>query len=120
MAAAGLWTTPTDLAKLCIEIALSKYGKSNRVLSERTSREMLKPQIDHIGLGFILGDDKSPQLFEMGGHDVGFKAVFMFSDLGQGLAVMTNSDNGDAVFSYLITSVAKDYGWTWLQWHSIQ
>jgi CubicO group peptidase (beta-lactamase class C family) len=42
MAAAGLWTTPTDLAKLCIEIALSKYGKSNRVLSERTSREMLK------------------------------------------------------------------------------
>jgi hypothetical protein len=54
-----------------------------------------KPQIDHIGLGFILGDDKSPHLFEGGGHDVGFKAVFMFSDLGQGLAVMTNSDNGD-------------------------
>jgi len=34
MAAAGLWTTPTDLAKFGIEIALSKHGKANHVLSE--------------------------------------------------------------------------------------
>ena len=41
MAAAGLWTTPTDLSKFAIEIALSKHGKSNRVLSQEMTREML-------------------------------------------------------------------------------
>jgi pentatricopeptide repeat protein len=45
LAAAGLWTTPTDLAKFGIEIALSKNGKSNRVLSEAMTRQVLTPQI---------------------------------------------------------------------------
>jgi CubicO group peptidase (beta-lactamase class C family) len=110
MAAAGLWTTPTDLAKFGIEIALSKQGKSNRVLSENTTREMLKPQIDHMGLGFFL-DDKDPHLFEHGGVDEGFQALFVFSDLGRGVVVMTNSDNGQFVAGYLIQSIAKAYGW---------
>src|SRR5262249_62014566 len=76
MAAGGLWTTPTDLAKLAIEITLSKRGQSNRVLSEAMTREMLKVQIPHVeeislgdeqhrdrmGLGFFLGDETRPDL----------------------------------------------------------
>ena len=62
MAAAGLWTTPTDLAKFAIEIALSKNGKSNRALSETMTRQMLTPQIDDVGLGFFLGMGGIPML----------------------------------------------------------
>jgi tetratricopeptide (TPR) repeat protein len=114
MAAAGLWTTASDLARFGIEIALSKQGKANHVLSEATTREMLKPQIDQVGLGFFLGQYKNPEEFGHNGDDDGFKAVLiMFADSGKGVAVMANSDNGANVANYLVRSVAKEYGWTY-------
>src|SRR5919108_1750591 len=44
MAAAGLWTTPTDLARYAIEIQLSRAGRSNKILSTAIVNEMLSPQ----------------------------------------------------------------------------
>ncbi|PWT93098.1 MAG: hypothetical protein C5B54_02380, partial [Acidobacteria bacterium] len=77
MAAGGLWTTPADLARFTIEIALSKKGKSNRILSQSMTEQMLTPQwkevseialgnkqhVDQMGLGFFLGDTTRPDLF---------------------------------------------------------
>jgi CubicO group peptidase (beta-lactamase class C family) len=112
MAAAGLWTTPTDLAKFAIEIALSKQGKSNRVLSEAMTREMLKPQIESLGLAFFLGDAKNPDQFGHDGANEGFQALLtMFAGSGQGVAIMANSDNGISVAQELLASIAKEYGW---------
>jgi CubicO group peptidase (beta-lactamase class C family) len=114
MAAAGLWTTASDLARFGIEIALSKQGKANHVLSEATTREMLKPQIDQVGLGFFLGQYKNPEEFGHNGDDEGFKAVLiMFADSGKGVAIMVNSDNGLILANYLVQSVAKEYGWNY-------
>jgi CubicO group peptidase (beta-lactamase class C family) len=112
MAAAGLWTTPSDLARFAIEIAQSKRGKANHVLSQAMTQQMLTPQIDGIGLGFFLGDKNNPGQFGHNGADEGFQAVLtMFSDSGHGVAMMANSDNGIAVANYLIKSVAKEYAW---------
>jgi CubicO group peptidase (beta-lactamase class C family) len=114
MAAAGLWTTPTDLAKFVIEIALSKKGKANHVLSPATTQEMLKPQIEQVGLGFFLAGHKNPEEFGHNGADEGFQAVLiMFADSGKGVAIMANSDNGINVANYLAQSVAKEYGWNY-------
>lgn len=114
MAAAGLWTTATDLAKFGIETALSKQGKANHVLSEATTREMLKPQIDQVGLGFFLGQGKNPQEFGHNGADEGFQAVLiMFADSGKGVAIMANSDNGSNVADLLTRSIANEYGWNY-------
>jgi CubicO group peptidase (beta-lactamase class C family) len=114
MAAAGLWTTATDLAKFGIEIALSKQGKANHVLSEATTREMLKPQIDQAGLGFFLEQYKNPEEFGHEGDDEGFQAILiMFADSGKGLAIMANSDNGVNLANHFIRSVAKEYGWNY-------
>lgn len=114
MAAAGLWTTATDLAKFGIEIALSKQGKANHVLSEATTREMLKPQIEQVGLGFFLGEYKNPQEFGHNGADEGFQALLiMFADSGKGVAIMADSDNGISVANAVTQSIAKEYGWNY-------
>ena len=114
MAAAGLWTTPTDLAKFGVEIALSKQGKANHVLFEAMTREMLKPQFAQAGLGFFLGEGKNPEEFGHDGADEGFQAILiMLADSGKGVAIMTNSDNGISAANYLVQSVAKEYAWNY-------
>jgi CubicO group peptidase (beta-lactamase class C family) len=126
MAAGGLWTTPSDLAKFAIEIALSKQGKSNRVLTQTMTREMLRPQMprveeialgneqhrDRMGLGFFLGDETRPDLFGHIGDDEGFQAMLiMFGDSGQGTAIMANSEYGIMLGDFVCEEIAKEYGW---------
>src|SRR5207253_7813854 len=88
MAAAGLWTTPTDLAKFAIEIALSKQGKANHILSQKMTQEMLTPVIDNVGLGLFMEKD-TPGQFGHNGADEGFQALLtMNADTGNGIALM--------------------------------
>ena len=112
MAAAGLWTTSGDLATFAINIALSKNGKANNVLSESMTRQMLTAQLDDVGLGFFLNMGGNPNAFGHNGADEGFQAILiMISDTGQGAAIMANSDNGVEIGNYLVNSIAREYGW---------
>jgi CubicO group peptidase (beta-lactamase class C family) len=113
MAAAGLWTTPTDLAKFAIEIALSKHGRSNKVLSQRAVQEMVtaQPNTDDSGIGFGL-PTQQPGVFAHNGANEGFQALLaMNADTGQGITIMANSDNGILVAEELRRTVAKEYSW---------
>src|SRR3989440_1675687 len=113
MAAAGLWTTPTDLAKFVIEIALSKQGKSNKVLTQKTVDEMFThpPSAPDFGIGIGLAANR-PGEFGHDGADEGFQAMLvMNAETGEGVAIMANSDNGIAVAEEYARSVAKEYGW---------
>lgn len=124
LAVGGLWTTPSDLATIGIELALSKQGKSNRILSPDMAREMLKLQVDPqiealegprmlMGLGWELGDEAGPQRFGHTGTNVGYLAEVIMWDDGRGVVVMTNnwSFNAQCVYRYLINNIAKEYGW---------
>jgi len=112
MAAAGLWTTPTDLAKFAIEVQLSLQGKSNKVLSQSTTSKMVTPFIeDFVGFGFFLQKRGSATYFGHDGADEGFRAQLLVNrDKGYGAAVMVNSDNGQ-IIEEIFRSIAKEYGW---------
>jgi CubicO group peptidase (beta-lactamase class C family) len=114
MAAAGLWTTPTDLARFAIEVAQAKNGSSHKVLPPTLAREMLtaQPGTDGDGaLGFFVSSEK-PGDFQHSGVDEGFQAfLLMNADTGQGIVVMANSANGIPVGMEYIHSVAREYAW---------
>jgi CubicO group peptidase (beta-lactamase class C family) len=118
MAAAGLWTTPTDLAKFAMAARLMARGESNAVLKPEIARLMLTPQINmdktnDMALGFFLERHGQSDYFEHGGADVGFVCQLIANkDLGYGAAVMTNSDNRpDRLINEILQSIAVEYKW---------
>jgi CubicO group peptidase (beta-lactamase class C family) len=111
MAAAGLWTTPTDLAKFGIEVALSYAGRSNRVLSKETVAKMVTPFMEQVGLGFFIDKRGNSVYFSHDGADEGFRAMLLMNrEKGYGAAVMVNSDNGQ-IMGEVLRSIARAYNW---------
>ena len=55
LAAAGLWTTPSDLAQVVIALQDALAGRATQLVKTETAREMLTAQIDNAGLGVFLG-----------------------------------------------------------------
>jgi CubicO group peptidase (beta-lactamase class C family) len=114
MAAAGLWTTASDLAKVAIEVSMAHGGTSRRVLSQAMTRQMLTPQAEDFGLGFAV--DPKDDAFGHNGADEGFQAYLRaFVGSGRGLVIMANSDNGFAIFNRLAGSIGRAYGWKGLE-----
>ena len=111
MSAAGLWTTPTDLAAFALEIQESALGRSNKVLSRATVDLMLTPVKENYGLGW--GLDPGGGYFQHAGGNAGFTCLLYSSRQGgYGLVVMTNSDNGGPLYREILKSVAGEYKWT--------
>ena len=111
MAAAGLWTTPTDLAKFAIEMQLSLAGRSNKILTKQSVETMTTGVKDDAGLGFFIEKHGSAVYFGHGGSDEGFTSQLLVSrDKGYGVAVMVNSDAG-GILQEVVRAVAHEYGW---------
>jgi CubicO group peptidase (beta-lactamase class C family) len=111
MAAAGLWTTPTDLAKFAIEMQLAIAGRSNKVLKKETAQLMTTSFMEEVGLGFFMEKHGNAVYFGHGGADEGFRAELLVNrEKGYGVAVMVNSDNGQ-ILREVIRAVAQEYGW---------
>ena len=106
MAAAGLWTTASDLARWAIMVARASRGTTGLPLSPAMARAMLTPQITlppafagpmgrAWGLGVTLAGAGDSLVFSHGGRDEGFVAtMLMYPERGRGLVVMTNGVSG--------------------------
>ena len=111
-AAAGLWTTPSDLARFAIEVQRSYKDEPNAVLSADMTKQMLTPQLGGYGLGVWLGGKERFANFSHPGRNEGFLCIlFAYLETGQGAVVMTNGDGGNGLFNEILRATAHEYGW---------
>jgi CubicO group peptidase (beta-lactamase class C family) len=112
MAAAGLWTNPTELLEWAIAIAESRAGKPQSLLSQSLATEMLTVQKGPTGLGPFLEGTGRAFNFGHGGADEGFHASLVyFPETGQGAAVMVNGDGGPPMMQEILYAIAAEYAW---------
>ncbi len=124
-AAAGLYTTPTDLAKFFIDVQKS-YRGDGKILRQSFAREMLTPQVgvsdgsyrEEMAVGPFLiqrTDNREPKgvYFEFTGVNAGFLAYGVASlTEGNGVVIMLNSgDDVNGLGKEIRRAVAKTYGW---------
>lgn len=112
-AAAGLWTTPADLARFVIEVQQALRGPAGKVLTRESAREMTTPVgVGPYGVGLGLEKRGEGWYFGHGGANWGYRALVRgHLRKGCGLAIMTNGDNGGALIEELAARIERAYGW---------
>ncbi len=113
MAAAGLWTTPTDLARFAIAFQNAYRRVPNGIVSAEIANQMLSYQRnDFQGLGFALkGNDRRLE-FSHNGRDEGFDAsLSATASSGQGVVIMINANENSGAVERIRQLVTTLYGW---------
>lgn len=116
MAAAGLWTTPTDLVRIGLQLQRALRGDTDCFLKPETVRQMLTPQTraddEQVGIGFFLMGKEAGARFGHGGWDEGFIAQLTLSrEGGRGCAMMVNANQGHPLPHEIERAIAKEYTW---------
>jgi CubicO group peptidase (beta-lactamase class C family) len=111
LAPAGLWTTPTDLARYALGVQAALAGKSNKVISSATARAMLRPVLENHGLGPVTGGGTARQFFSHNGGNAGYRCQLVAYEDGEGAIVMTNSNSGGQLIGEVLRTIAHIYQW---------
>lgn len=112
-AAAGLWSTPSDLAKIILAMIAAQKGEAKAMFGADGLAAMLS-SVDDLGygLGVALKGDGAQRIAMKRGNNLGFRSGLVACPAsGQGAVVMTNGDGGEAVVDAVLDALAARYRW---------
>jgi len=110
-AAAGLWTTPQDLAKLIMAVQKAKAGQTSGPISPAVAEEFLTPQFDgSTGMGVFMDGDPHNRGFWHAGGNLGYVSRFgAGASNGRGWVIMTNAEKDR--FTPILQALVTEFGW---------
>lgn len=111
-AAAGLWSTPSELAHLLIAYMRAYQGIDGGLISKELAKKMSMPYIGQMGLGFGAHGAGDNLHIDHAGWTNGYRAYMTaFPEKGEAVIVMTNGDAGNRLIEEIMRSAAKQLGW---------
>ena len=123
-AAAGLWTTPTDLAYFLIEVLKMLKQPEAGLIKPSLMKEAITSQIqieqwysdtisEASGLGFFLSGSAGNFKIAHDGGNAGFISRFIaLPDQGQGFVIMVNNEGAFSLIDEITHSIADIYDMT--------
>lgn len=112
LAAAGLWTTASDLARFALAVQAAATASRQALLSTQSAAALTTPQFGSFSLGLLLRRNGEHVWFTHNGGNEGYRALmYAYLTTAEGAVVMTNSEAGMALADEVINSVALEYGW---------
>ena len=113
LAAGGLWSSAMDLALLLLALERAYRGESGALLTQPTARTMMTQQNGGpYGLGAAIAGGGKDRVLMKRGQNIGYQSyLLLFPETGQGIVVLTGSDNGTTLATALIRRAADAYKW---------
>lgn len=109
---AGLWTTPTDIARYIVSVQQSYEGSAAKPLHSNLAHEMLTPGLGQRGLGPAISGAGNSARFGHDGFNEGFESTFAaYMHQGRGAVVMTNSGFSFMLIKEILDSISRVYEW---------
>jgi CubicO group peptidase (beta-lactamase class C family) len=120
----NLTTTPTDLAKFSLEMIRSYQGKSDKVLAQRTAKQLFNKECEidqkaiplpfYEGLGvFLMGEGKDLVFTHPGENYPGFISWLIgWPERGTAAIIMTNGAQGHMLAMEIVSAIHREYNKT--------
>lgn len=111
-AAAGLWTTPSDLARFAIGLARSTRGEGGTILGKEAATQLIARGPGNWGLGIDLGPADGPRQISHTGKTIGYTSMFViYPDSCKGAVVMTNGYDGGWLINEIMRAISDVHHW---------
>ncbi|MBO6573989.1 MAG: beta-lactamase family protein [Rhodothermales bacterium] len=112
-AASGLWTTPTEYARMLIAFRDAWLGESDSFLSQELARDLMTEVAPgSYGLGPQLGGEGSTRFYRHGGANESYRAYFIvYLESGDGAVVFTNGARGGDLNQEILDALSRSEGW---------
>jgi CubicO group peptidase (beta-lactamase class C family) len=113
LAAAGLWTTPTDLANFLLSLQHALAGQPAPI-SRASAETMITVTLagSDMGLGIGVHGAGEKLLLSHSGANEGFRCIYAFYPrTGRGAVIMTNSDEGSSLVPEILRALSHEYAW---------